>query len=656
MKNLKIYFLFCATAVVLQLTAQTNSFPTTGSAGIGTITPAASAILDITSTTQGILAPRMTKVQRDAIVSPAVGLLIYQTNSTPGFYYYSGTAWTAISTKGANTSLSNLSTSGTSINQSLTPNAAGTLNLGSVTLPWGAAFVNEIKFPDGTSLNTAPSGGTTYTAGTGISIVGTTISNTGDTNGADDLSTTTNFSGDVSGVYNNIQIATSAIGSSEIADGSVTVSDLSSMGASSGQVMQFDGSAWLPTTLGSGGTIGGSGTTSYIPKFSSSTALANSAIYNSGTNVGINTTSMVGSANFVVKSAATTSYGGMYIDMGGTSGRKPFYGFAVGGSSKAWMYFDEATNQYRINNGGDRMVLDNTGKIGIGTTTPSYLFDVQTTGSSQIVNISKPWTGTGTTNFNLVEISNAASFGYGTGLQSSGGQIGVKGITSNGGQTGYGIYGVGIGAAGDTYGVYGTASTTAGIAYGVYGTTTGGPTQYAGYFDGKVRIMNGVDASLSADGYIQFGASTSSNVIIDNNEIMARNNGANSPLYLNDDGGDVIMCYGSGNVRIGAAASSATGYLLAVDGKVICEELKVQLSESWPDYVFADDYKLKSLQEIEDFIEANNHLPGIPSAAEVEAEGIEVGEMQKAMMEKIEELTLYVIELQKQIDILKSGK
>ncbi|HMX04031.1 MAG TPA: hypothetical protein PKE14_05135, partial [Chitinophagales bacterium] len=95
--------------------AQTNTFPTTGSAGIGTITPASSAILDIQSTTQGMLAPRMTKAQRDAIVSPTTGLLIYQTNSSPGFYYYTGATWSAMAAKGANTSLSNLAAS-TSIN------------------------------------------------------------------------------------------------------------------------------------------------------------------------------------------------------------------------------------------------------------------------------------------------------------------------------------------------------------------------------------------------------------------------------------------------------------------------------------------------------------------------------------------------------------
>src|SRR6476660_4882769 len=82
-----------------------NTFPSSGSAGIGTTTPNASSILEVKSTTKGVLIPRMTKTQRDAIASPVQGLLIYQTNSTPGLYYFE-TSWKSI--KGANTSLSNL--------------------------------------------------------------------------------------------------------------------------------------------------------------------------------------------------------------------------------------------------------------------------------------------------------------------------------------------------------------------------------------------------------------------------------------------------------------------------------------------------------------------------------------------------------------------
>jgi hypothetical protein len=75
------------------LKAQTNSFPASGSVGIGTITPDASSKLEIKSTTKGLLIPRMTQAQRNAIVSPAAGLTVYQTSPNPGFYFYDGTDW-----------------------------------------------------------------------------------------------------------------------------------------------------------------------------------------------------------------------------------------------------------------------------------------------------------------------------------------------------------------------------------------------------------------------------------------------------------------------------------------------------------------------------------------------------------------------------------
>ena len=120
---------YCAT-----LSAQTNTFPSTGAAGIGTVTPNASSLLEIKSTSKGILISRMTQAQRNAIVSPATGLMIYQTNNTPGFYYYTGTAWTPVSS-GANTALSNL-VSPTAINVNLLPGTDNLKSLGSASFRW----------------------------------------------------------------------------------------------------------------------------------------------------------------------------------------------------------------------------------------------------------------------------------------------------------------------------------------------------------------------------------------------------------------------------------------------------------------------------------------------------------------------------------------
>lgn len=128
----------------------------------------------------------------------------------------------------------------------------------------------------------------------------------------------------------------------------------------------------------------------------------------------------------------------------------------------------------------------------------------------------------------------------------------------------------------------------------------------------------------------------------------------------NPNGKVQLFTYGSpritvdqaGNVGIGTS-DMAAGYKLSVDGKVICEEVKVQLSDGWPDYVFQPGYQLMTLPELETFLSQNKHLPGIPPASQIEANGVSVGETQKMLMEKIEQLTLYVIELDKKVQSLE---
>ena len=152
---MKNALLFC-TLVCIEIffgnisVAQTNTFPPSGAAGIGTVTPNASSILEVKSTTKGVLVPRMTKTQRDAIVSPVQGLLIYQTNSTPGIYYYEG-AWTAVGGKSANKSLSNL-TAPTAVNVNLLPGTNNTVDLGSSSLGWKDVYANGSYYLGGNKV------------------------------------------------------------------------------------------------------------------------------------------------------------------------------------------------------------------------------------------------------------------------------------------------------------------------------------------------------------------------------------------------------------------------------------------------------------------------------------------------------------------------
>ncbi len=117
--------------------------------------------------------------------------------------------------------------------------------------------------------------------------------------------------------------------------------------------------------------------------------------------------------------------------------------------------------------------------------------------------------------------------------------------------------------------------------------------------------------------------------------------GSNYKLVLNPNGG---------NVGIGTADPGS--YKLAVNGDIRAKEIKVETG--WSDFVFEPGYKLLSLKETEQYIKRNGHLPEIPSAKEVEANGIDLGKMNAKLLMKIEELTLHLIELKKEVEELKA--
>ncbi len=172
------------------------------------------------------------------------------------------------------------------------------------------------------------------------------------------------------------------------------------------------------------------------------------------------------------------------------------------------------------------------------------------------------------------------------------------GIEGRGGWRG--IWGISEGGSysGISVGVYGQATgSSSGTRIGIYGLASGGNTNWAGYFVGNQYV--------------------------------------------------------SGDLRVGTIAG-ASGYKVSVNGKIMCTELRVQTVNNWPDYVFADEYKLMPLEELEAFIRTEKHLPNIPSAAEVEEEeGFDVGEMQRLTLEKLEELTLYILELKRDHEAVK---
>ncbi|WP_316815844.1 hypothetical protein [Pedobacter nyackensis] len=101
------------------------------------------------------------------------------------------------------------------------------------------------------------------------------------------------------------------------------------------------------------------------------------------------------------------------------------------------------------------------------------------------------------------------------------------------------------------------------------------------------------------------------------------------------------------STSVGIGTTNVHTYKLAVGGGIIAESVKVKPQVSWPDYVFEKDYPILPLNELEKFVLKNKHLPNVPNAAEVKKDGIDVGEMNAKLLQKIEELTLYIIDQQK---------
>jgi len=91
------------------------------------------------------------------------------------------------------------------------------------------------------------------------------------------------------------------------------------------------------------------------------------------------------------------------------------------------------------------------------------------------------------------------------------------------------------------------------------------------------------------------------------------------------------------------------GYQFAVNGNIEATAVTVKAYGSWPDYVFKKNYKIPSLPELKNYIDMNHHLPGMPSAAAIAGNGLNLGEMNSLLTKKVEELTLYLIEKDKQL-------
>jgi hypothetical protein len=205
----------------------------------------------------------------------------------------------------------------------------------------------------------------------------------------------------------------------------------------------------------------------------------------------------------------------------------------------------------------------------------------------------------------------------------------------------------------------GTASyvTTAGDPIiGSGGAST--PAKYALFTDDSAKVGIGNNAptqKLDVTGNIKFSGVLIAGSNAGTEGQVLTSAGPNAvPTWATQTGGGgtsqwvttgTTINYGNGNVGINT--NDTKGYKFAVNGEAIFNRAVVKQYAAWPDFVFQKEYKLPSLKSLEAFINANKHLPNIPSAAEVEKNGIDLGSNQAALLQKIEELTLYIIEQNK---------
>jgi len=150
---------------------------------------------------------------------------------------------------------------------------------------------------------------------------------------------------------------------------------------------------------------------------------------------------------------------------------------------------------------------------------------------------------------------------------------------------------------------------------------------------------------LCTDGKIGIGTK---NTYLENSSDNLR---ISSPHAMELQSGNITI---TGNVGINTI-NNVSGYALAVDGGIISTKVFIKEVKQWPDHVFTDSYELMDLDDLRHFLSETHHLPGVPSQEEILNSGYDLNEMQTVMMEKIEELTLYLLLLQDEINELKSN-
>ena len=281
----------------------------------------------------------------------------------------------------------------------------------------------------------------------------------------------------------------------------------------------------------------------------------------------------------------------------------------------------------------ERMRITSTGNVGIGTTTPTAKLEVAGLGKfkAEIGSNIGLQILDNTSNISMMQFANInlAKHWY---IGNDNGKFNFYHSNSGAAMAITEIGNVGIGVQNPTY-----------------------KLEVAGSFNlGSILKSNSYGVSLegASSGLFFYGESDAKNRYYglyhdraSEKTVLRVNNNDNAFIFSKE-----------GLLSIGTNIAVPTNYKLAVGGDIIAERVVVKLQTAWPDFVFKKSYGLRPLSEVEAFINQNNHLPEVPSAAEVADKGIDVGAMNAKLLQKVEELTLYLIEMKKEIEALKADK
>jgi len=248
-----------------------------------------------------------------------------------------------------------------------------------------------------------------------------------------------------------------------------------------------------------------------------------------------------------------------------------------------------------------------------------------------------------------------AFFGYSAGSgNTTGSYNAIFGSGAGGGNTNYnssfgalagggGYYNAFFGAGAGYYNTTGGNNAFLGTEAGE-NNTTGARNVYVGIRAGQYNVTGTDNVFI---GMYAGGSNTGGDANVFLGYQAGYSELGSNKLYIENDSTAIPLIYGDFETnQVGIDTKSIpSGYSFAVAGKIAVEEVLIDVQTNWPDYVFNTDYELPTIKEVETFIARNGHLKDIPSAEEVQEHGILQGEMDAKLLKKIEELTLYIIEL-----------